>query len=75
MDFIVRFLRMFKGYIVIWIIVDRLIKSVHLPGNATYTMDNWSLLYMKEIVRLHDSRSMLYVSILVRSSKGVTYLP
>ena len=43
-----------KGYTVIWGVVDRLTKSAHfLLGKATYTVDNWAQLYVKEIVRLH----------------------
>ena len=54
MDFIVGLPGTLKGYTVIWVIVDRLTKSAHfLPSKATYTVDNWAQLYMKEIVRLH----------------------
>ena len=54
MDFIVGLPKTPKGYKVIWVIVDRLTKSAHfLPGKATYTVDNWAQLYVKEIVRLH----------------------
>ena len=54
MNFIVGLPRTLKGYTVIWVIVDRLTKSAHfLPSKATYTVDNWAQLYMKEIVRLH----------------------
>ena len=54
MDFIVGLPKTPKGYTVIWVVVDRLTKSAHfLPGKATYTVDNWAQLYVKEIVRLH----------------------
>ena len=54
MDFIVGLPKTLKGYTVIWVVVDRLTKSAHfLPGKATYTVDNWAQLYVKEIVRLH----------------------
>ena len=54
MDFIVDLPKTLKGYSLIWVIMDRLTKSAHfLPGKATYTVDNWAHMYMKEIVRLH----------------------
>ena len=54
MDFIVGLPKTLKGYTVIWVVVDHLTKSAHfLPGKATYTVDNWAQLYVKEIVRLH----------------------
>ena len=54
MDFIVGLPKTHKAYTVIWVVVDRLIKSAHfLPRKATYTVDNWAQLYVKEIVRLH----------------------
>ncbi|TYK29818.1 gag-pol polyprotein [Cucumis melo var. makuwa] len=46
--------RTLKGYTVIWVVVDRLTKSVHfIPGKYTYTACKWGQLYMTEIVRLH----------------------
>ena len=54
MDFIVGLPKKIKGHTVIWVIGDRLTKSVHfLSGKATYTIDNWAQPYVKEIVRLH----------------------
>ena len=54
MDFIVHLSKTLKGYTVIWVVVDRLTMSAHfLSGKATYTVDNWIQLYMKEIFRLH----------------------
>ena len=54
MDFIVGLPKTLRGYTVIWVIFDRLIKSAHfLPGKATYIVDNWAQLYVKEILRLH----------------------
>ena len=54
MDFIVGLPKTLKCYTVIWVVVDRLTKSAHfLPGKATYTVDNWAQLYVREIVRLH----------------------
>ncbi|XP_022152032.1 uncharacterized protein LOC111019841 [Momordica charantia] len=54
MDFIAGLPRTTKGYTTIWVIVDRLTKSAHLiPGQATYTVEKWADLYIKEIVRLH----------------------
>ncbi|TYK19165.1 ty3-gypsy retrotransposon protein [Cucumis melo var. makuwa] len=54
MDFITGLSRTLKGYTVIWVVVDRLTKSVHfVPGKSTYTASKWGQLYMTEIVRLH----------------------
>ena len=40
MDFIVGLPRTARGYTVIWVMVDRLTKSVHfLPGKSTYSVD------------------------------------
>ena len=57
MDFLVVLPKTLKGYTMIWVIVNRLTKSVHfLPGIATYTVDNGAQLSVKEIVRLHGVR-------------------
>ncbi|KAL0549304.1 hypothetical protein IC582_013785 [Cucumis melo] len=54
MDFITRLSRTLKGYTVIWVVVDRLTKSVHfVPRKFTYTASKWGQLYMTKIVRLH----------------------
>ena len=53
MDFIVGLPKTHEAYIVIWVVVDMLTKSTHfLLGKATYTVDKWVQLYVKEIVRL-----------------------
>ena len=40
-------------YIVIWVIVNKLTKLTHfLLGKAMYTVDTWTQLYMREIVKL-----------------------
>ncbi|KAL4017080.1 hypothetical protein IC575_024754 [Cucumis melo] len=53
-DFITGLPKTLKGYTVIWVVVDRLTKSVHfVPGKSTYTASKWGQLYMMEIVRLH----------------------
>ncbi|KAL0546184.1 hypothetical protein IC582_016090 [Cucumis melo] len=42
MDFITRLPRTLKGYIVFWVVVDRLMKSAHfVPGKSTYTASKW----------------------------------
>ncbi|KAL0544372.1 hypothetical protein IC582_019486 [Cucumis melo] len=54
MDFITGLPRTLRGFIVIWVVVDRLTKSAHfVPGKSTYTASKWAQLYMSEIVRLH----------------------
>ncbi|TYK26028.1 pol protein [Cucumis melo var. makuwa] len=54
MDFITELPRTLRGFIVIWVVVDRLTKSAHfVPGKSTYTASKWAQLYMYEIVKLH----------------------
>ncbi|KAL0544078.1 hypothetical protein IC582_019189 [Cucumis melo] len=54
MDFITGLPRTLRGFIVIWVVVDRLTKSAHfVPGKSTYTASKWAQLYMSEIVTLH----------------------
>ncbi|KAL0546396.1 hypothetical protein IC582_016304 [Cucumis melo] len=54
MDFSTRLPRTLKGYTVIWIVVDRLMKSANfILGKSTYTASKWGQLYMMKIVKLH----------------------
>ena len=54
MDYVVGFSRTAKGNNSIWVIVDRLTKSMHsIPIRNTHIMDQMTATYMKEIVRLH----------------------
>ncbi|KAL0537057.1 hypothetical protein IC582_026025 [Cucumis melo] len=54
MDFITGLPMTLKGYTVIWVVVDRLMKSAYFVlGKSTYTASKWGQLYMSEIVRLH----------------------
>ena len=54
MDFVVGLPKTKEGYDTIWVIVDRLTKSAHfLPVRITYTMDKYTEIYVKEIVRLN----------------------
>jgi len=54
MDFVTGLPRTARKFDSIWVIVDRLTKSAHfLPVKTTYTVEEYSKLYVKEIVRLH----------------------
>ncbi|GKE39773.1 putative reverse transcriptase domain-containing protein [Tanacetum coccineum] len=54
MDFVTKLLRTSSGYDTIWVIVDRLTKSVHfLPMRENDPMDKLARLYMKEVVTRH----------------------
>ncbi|KAL4032583.1 hypothetical protein IC575_005662 [Cucumis melo] len=54
MDFITGLPRTLKGYIVIWVVVDRLTKSAYfISRKPVYNTSKWGQLYMMEIVRLH----------------------
>jgi transposase InsO family protein len=54
MDFITKLPKTSTGYDTIWVIIDRLTKSVHfLPIKETDEMNTLSQLYLKEIVTRH----------------------
>ena len=54
MDFLVGLPRMEKGYDSIWVIVDRLTKSVHfLPVDTRYSAKKYAKLYFDWVVTLH----------------------
>ena len=56
MDFVVGLPRCQSGYDAIWVIVDRLTKSAHfLPMKNSDSVEKLVKLYVKEIVRLHDT--------------------
>ncbi|GJS00289.1 putative reverse transcriptase domain-containing protein [Tanacetum coccineum] len=54
MDFVTKLPRTSNGHGIIWVIVDRLTKSVHfLPMREDYKMDRLDKLYLNEIVARH----------------------
>ncbi|GFY97750.1 hypothetical protein Acr_12g0002910 [Actinidia rufa] len=54
MDFVTGLPRSPRGHDVVWVIVDRLIKTVHfLPIQVTDPIEVLSRLYIREIIRLH----------------------
>ena len=54
MNFVSGLLRSQRGHDVIWMIVDRLIKSAHfLPISMKYSLKHLAKLYLDEIIRLH----------------------
>jgi hypothetical protein len=54
MDFVVGLPKTLSGQDVIWVIVDRLMKSAHfLPIKITDSLDKLTKMYVREIVRLH----------------------
>ena len=56
MDYVMGFSRKTKGNNSIWVIVDRLIKSLYfIPIRNTQTMDQMIVIYLREIVRLHGA--------------------
>ncbi|GKA33329.1 putative reverse transcriptase domain-containing protein [Tanacetum coccineum] len=55
MDFVTKFPRTSSGHDIIWVIVDRLTKSVHfLPMREDYKMNRLARLYLNEIAARHD---------------------
>nr|GEY16112.1 hypothetical protein [Tanacetum cinerariifolium] len=63
MDFVTRVPHTFKKNDAIWVLVDRLTKSVHflLSIQKGYLVSNLTEIFQQEIIRLHDSRG--YVEI------------
>ncbi|GKD42211.1 putative reverse transcriptase domain-containing protein [Tanacetum coccineum] len=56
MDFVTKLPKTSSGHDTIWVIVDRLTKSAHfIPTRETYTMENLTRLYIKEIVSRHGN--------------------
>jgi len=56
MDFITKLPKTSGGYDAIWVIVDRLTKSAHfIPIRETYSMEQLTRLYVKEIVSRHGA--------------------
>ena len=54
MDFVTHFPWTQRRHDAVWIIVDRITKSVHfLAVQMTFTLDELCQLYLREIVRLH----------------------
>nr|GFA04274.1 putative reverse transcriptase domain-containing protein [Tanacetum cinerariifolium] len=54
MDFITKIPKTRNGYVTIWVIIDRLIKSAHfLPMRENDPMEKLMKLYMKEVVTRH----------------------
>ena len=53
----------------IWVVVDRLTKSVHfLPMHTSYTIENYSRLYIRELVKLYG------VSLSIISDRGTQFM-
>ncbi|GJT42062.1 putative reverse transcriptase domain-containing protein [Tanacetum coccineum] len=54
MDFVMKLPKSSQGYDTIWVIVDRLTKSIiFAPMRETYSMDKLARMYLKEVVTRH----------------------
>ena len=54
MDFVTGLPRTSEGYDAIWVVVDRLTKSVHfIPIKITYSLERLAELYVAKVVKLH----------------------
>ena len=54
MDFIIGLPRTSRGFDSIWVIVNRLTKSVHfIPVRVSYSAERLARVYIQEVVRLH----------------------
>lgn len=68
MDVVVGLPRTLKKFDAIWVIVDRLTKSVHfIPVCTTYSSEQLAGIYIREIVQLHG------VSVSIISDKGIQF--
>ena len=60
MDFVVGLPKSSKGFVSIWVIVDRLSKSAHfIPIKIIYPMQRLAEVYIEKIVRLHGVPSSI----------------
>jgi len=60
MDFVTHLPKSVRGHDAVWVIVDRLTKSVHFfPVNLRISMAKLAQLYIREIVRLHGVPSSI----------------
>ena len=54
MDFVTHLPRTSQGHDAVWVIVDRLTMSAHFWAmRMTFTLEEFSRLYIREIIRLH----------------------
>ena len=54
MDFVTHLLQTLRAHDAVWVIVDWLTKSTHfLAVRMTFTLEEFCMLYKREIVRLH----------------------
>ena len=54
MDFVTHLPRTSRGHDAVWVIVDQITKSAHfLVLLMTFTLEEFCMLYIREIVRLH----------------------
>ena len=68
MDLVIELSRSTNGYDSIWVIVDRLTKSVHfLPLRTTYMTAQYAKIFLDRIVSLHG------VPISIVSDRGVQF--
>ena len=55
MDFVTQLPQTQRRHDAVWVIIDRLTKSVHfLAVQMTFTLEEFCQLYIREIVRLHE---------------------
>ena len=65
MDLVVELPRTRRQNDSIWVIVDRLIKSTHfIPVKSTYSVEDYAMIYIDEIVSLHGTLSIVEIEVL-----------
>ena len=70
MDFVIGLPKTRRQHDSIWVIVDRLTKSVHfIPVKSTYRVEDYAKLYIDEIVIWHE------IPLSIISDRGVQFTP
>ena len=65
MDFVIHLPRTLRKHEAVWVMVDRITKSIHfLTVQITFTLEELCRLYIQEIIRLHGVPISIYGSFL-----------
>ena len=62
MDFMSSLPRSLRGHDIVWVVVDRLIKSAHFfPIHLSNLAEDLGIIYVHKIVRLHGFRYLYFL--------------
>nr|GEW44406.1 putative reverse transcriptase domain-containing protein [Tanacetum cinerariifolium] len=72
MDFVIKLPKLSQGYDTIWVVVDRLTKSViFMPMRETDSMEKLARMYLKEVVTRHGLPSQLFMIVTLETTEKV----